>query len=211
VTPENPRPTPPRPYSKHGITPLAEALKRAGPDGLDKRTKTAHVLAEWRQRLIDDLGGKDVVTAQQRTIVDLACRSKLLVDSIDAWLISYQEAGGSLINKRNRSLLPCVKERQALADGLARYLSLLGLERRQRPITSLADYLQNGNEQQITESVNEQENGHRRKHPRPRRGTYPRTGTAPDGRFLPKNRTRTRIPRAAVTDEQDEQENEQEG
>ena len=35
----------------------------------------------------------------------------------------------SLINKRKKSLLPVVKERQALADGLARYLAQLGLGR----------------------------------------------------------------------------------
>ena len=53
-------------------------------------------------------------------------KSKLLLDSIDVWLLTQP----SLINQRKRSLLPVVKERQALADGLARYLTILGLARR---------------------------------------------------------------------------------
>ena len=180
----------PGPTRKHGITLLKDALKRSrNPSGLDKRTKTAHVIAEWRQELIEDLGGADVVTAQQVTIVDLATRSKILVDSIDSWLMAYQHAGHSLVNKRTRALLPVVRERQALADGLARYIAMLGLERRQRPVTSLADYLQ-------TSEPQPQANGDTR-------STYPRTPKAPGtGRFVPKDRP----PRTAVTgDDEDRQ------
>jgi len=45
-------------------------------------------------------------------------------------------------NVRRRALLPVVKERTQLADALARYLNLLGLERRSRPMPSLNEYLQ---------------------------------------------------------------------
>jgi len=99
-------------------------------------------IAEWRRELITDLGGDDTVSAQQRTVIDLACRSKVLVDSIDAWLMRLQQDGGSLVNKRNRSLLPVVIQRQHLADSLAKYMGQLGLERRQRPAPSLTDYVQ---------------------------------------------------------------------
>jgi len=37
--------------------------------------------------------------------------------------------------------MPVVRERQALADGLARYLAQLGLERRSKEV-SLNDYIQ---------------------------------------------------------------------
>jgi hypothetical protein len=53
------------------------------------------------------------------------------LDSIDAWLLVQP----SLVNARKKSLLPVVKERQALADGLARYLAQLGLHRTQREKT----------------------------------------------------------------------------
>jgi hypothetical protein len=46
-----------------------------------------------------------------------------------------------LVNARKRTLLPVVRERQALADALARYLAQLGLERRAKPVADLATYL----------------------------------------------------------------------
>jgi hypothetical protein len=67
----------------------------------------------------------------------LAVKSKLLLDSIDAWLLVQP----SLINKRTRTLLPVVRERQALADALARYLGQLGLHRRTPAAPSLTEYL----------------------------------------------------------------------
>ena len=91
---------------------------------IDRRTVTGRALAKWRTDLITDLGGD--VSTQQSAIIDLAVKSKLLLDSIDVWLLTQP----SLINQRKRSLLPVVKERQALADALARYLTVLGLARR---------------------------------------------------------------------------------
>jgi hypothetical protein len=102
---------------------------------IDKRTALGKALAQWKADLIADLGG-DPSTAQV-ALIDLAVRSKLLLDSIDAWLMTQE----SLVNKKRRSLIPVVKERQALADGLAKYLMSLGLERRAKPVPSLAAYL----------------------------------------------------------------------
>jgi hypothetical protein len=68
------------------------------------------------------------VSPQQETIIDLAVRSKLILDSIDAWLIQQP----SLIRKKYRVLAPIVLQRQQLADALARYMGQLGLERRAR-------------------------------------------------------------------------------
>jgi hypothetical protein len=74
--------------------------------------------------LIADLGGEDNVSVQQSALIDLTIKSKLLLDSIDAWLLTQP----TLINKRKKALLPVVLQRQQLADGFARYLSQLGLE-----------------------------------------------------------------------------------
>lgn len=60
-----------------------------------------------------------------------------MLDSIDAWLLVQP----SLVNLRRRALLPVVRERQQLADALARYLGQLGLERRGKPVPDLASYL----------------------------------------------------------------------
>lgn len=72
-----------------------------------------------------------------RPLVDLSTKTKLLLDSIDSWLLRQP----SLIDKRRRALLPVVRERQTLADALARYLTLLGLERKPKPTQALGEYL----------------------------------------------------------------------
>lgn len=107
-------------------------LDRAAVDG---RTGVGRALSAWRADLVADLGG-DPSTAQL-AVIDLAVKTKLLLDSIDAWLLTQP----SLVNKRRRTLLPVVRERQSLADALARYLGQLGLERRVKPIPDLQAYL----------------------------------------------------------------------
>ena len=119
----------------HGLTTLKRAVNGLGNRLVDRRTVTGRALAKWRTDLIQDLGGD--VSTQQSAIVDLAVKSKLLLDSIDVWLLTQP----TLINKRKRSLLPVVKERQAIADGLAKYMAMLGLERRSKPV-NLQDYVQ---------------------------------------------------------------------
>lgn len=94
------------------------------------RTTLGKTLHKWRSDLIADLGGQDNISTQQSALVDPAVKSKLLLDAIDAWLLTQP----TLISKRKKALLPAVLQRQTLADGLARYLSQLGLERRQREI-----------------------------------------------------------------------------
>jgi hypothetical protein len=106
---------------------LKRAVSVLGERGLkiaDGRTRVGKSLVAWRNALAVDLGG-DLSTAQQ-AIVDLAMRTKLLLDSIDGWLLKQP----TLINRRKRCLIPVVRERQILADALAHYLGQLGLERR---------------------------------------------------------------------------------
>lgn len=107
----------------HGLTVLKRAVNGLGNRLIDRRTATGKALARWRADLIADLGGD--VSTQEETLIDLAVKSKLMLDSIDVWLLTQP----SLINQRKRSLIPVVKERQALADGLAKYLAQLGLKR----------------------------------------------------------------------------------
>jgi len=46
-----------------------------------------------------------------------------------------------LIDRASKALIPIVRERQSIADALARYLAMLGLERRSK-IKTLKDLLQ---------------------------------------------------------------------
>jgi hypothetical protein len=116
---------------RHGLTRLKAAVRALGDRVIDRRTTLGKALAEWRDELIQDLGGPESVSTQARAIVELAVRTKLLLDSVDVWLLTQP----SLINKRARALLPVVRERQQLADSLARYLTLLGLTPRRRTLS----------------------------------------------------------------------------
>jgi hypothetical protein len=119
---------PKRGYSKHGLVRLRAAVRELGPRVLDRRTTLGKQLAAWKADLVRDLGGD--VSTQQAAVVELAVRTRLLLDSIDAWLLVQP----SLVNARKKMLLPVVRERQALADSLARYMGQLGLERRAKQL-----------------------------------------------------------------------------
>jgi len=55
------------------------------------------------------------------------------MDSIDAWIMAQL----SLVQTRRKSILPVLRERQALADSLARLLGQLGLQRRAKDVPNL--------------------------------------------------------------------------
>jgi len=94
-------------------------------------------LAQWRNELVADLGGQEEVRTQELAIVDAAVKTKLLVDSLDTWLLQQS----SLINARKRSVYPVVLQRQQLADALARYMGQRGLKRRVKLAKSLHELL----------------------------------------------------------------------
>jgi len=119
-----------RTYSKHGLTRLKAAVKDLGGRVIDGRTALGKALAQWRAELLQDLGGPEAVSTQELVVVDLAVKTKLLLDSVDAWLLTQP----SLVNARKRTLLPVVLQRQQLADSLARYMAQLGLKRRAKTL-----------------------------------------------------------------------------
>lgn len=137
MTARNGRPAPRRPYSKHGLTLLKRAVKELGSRAIDRRTSLGKALVRWRTDLVADLGGAEAISTQEEALVDLAVKTKLLLDSVDAWLLTQP----TLINARKRALLPVVKERTQLADALARYVGQLGLKWRARPTPNLQDYI----------------------------------------------------------------------
>jgi hypothetical protein len=119
----------------HGLYTLKRTVAQLGTRVVDRRTSLGKQLAAWREDLVRDLGGAP--STGQLAVVDLAVRTKLMLDSIDAWLLTQP----TLVLRRRKALLPAVRERQQLADALARYLGLLGLERREAPPLDLGAYL----------------------------------------------------------------------
>jgi hypothetical protein len=79
----------------------------------------------WRESLVADLGGPDAISTQQIAFVDLAVRTKLLVDSVDAYVLAMP----SPVNRQRRCLHPVVKERQSLVTQLQSILRDLSLAR----------------------------------------------------------------------------------
>jgi hypothetical protein len=126
-----------RTYSKHGLTTLKKAVRVLGGRAIDKRTAIGRALEDWRHSLLDDLGGIEHTSTQQRQLVDIAVKTKLLLDSVDAWVLQQS----SLVVYRKRALLPVVLQRQSMAESLARLMTQLGLEKRAKPMQSLDEYV----------------------------------------------------------------------
>lgn len=137
MTDAQPTKKPKRYYTKHGLTTLKKAVRVLGGRAIDRRTALGRALEDWRYSILQDLGGVDQTSTQQRQVIDLAVKTKLLLDSIDAYLVKQP----SLVNHRKRMVLPVVLQRQQLADALARYMTQLGLEKKVKLIPALSDYL----------------------------------------------------------------------
>ncbi len=128
-----------RNYQQHGARTLQTALERLGSEGwLDKLGPAGEGLRAWRRGLINDLGGEDKVSTAQLALVDLAVRSYLMLEHIDRWVLSTQ----NIVNKRDRKVFRIVLDRQRMADSLAKYLQMLGLEKRTLEGENLTDYIE---------------------------------------------------------------------
>jgi hypothetical protein len=123
--------------SKSRLPLLKQAIRELGSRAIDHRTAVGKALTRWRTDLVNDLGGPEALSVQEAALVELAVKTKLMLDSVDAWLLKQP----SLVNARKRALLPVVRERIQLADALARYLYALGLQRRAAPVKSLEAYI----------------------------------------------------------------------
>jgi hypothetical protein len=122
---------------KHGTDTLKRAVKVLGRRYIDQRTIVGKALAAWRGELLLDLGGIEAVSTQELALVEEAVKTKLILDSVDAWLLTQP----TLIAKRTRGVLPAVRDRQALVSTLRGLLSDLGLKRRGKTMPSLGEYL----------------------------------------------------------------------
>ena len=123
--------------SRHGLRALKAVVSVRGISAIDRRSIAGRSLLAWRAELLSDLGGEDNVSSQKHALVDLAARTRLIIDHLDSYILEQP----SLVNRRKKSLLPVVKERQTLVDSLARLLTQIGLERVPKPVQDLRSYL----------------------------------------------------------------------
>lgn len=108
-----------------------------GLKALDHRSAGYRALMEWKSDLLRDLGGEESLTAQEKLLVELVTRQKVLLDSIDQWLFKQR----SIVNGKKRVLYSVVAQRNALQNSLVNSLDRLGLKRREKRVESLAEYL----------------------------------------------------------------------
>lgn len=94
-------------HDRRELSRLKTIVKALGERAIDGRTALGRTLIQWKNNLIADLGGRETISTQEQAIVDLAVKTKLILDSIDNWLLTQP----LLINKRRRCLLPIVKDR----------------------------------------------------------------------------------------------------
>jgi len=115
----------------HGLA----ALKVRSWKQIDRRSSGFKAIMAWKAELLRDLGGD--VSAQRLALVDLALRTRLYLEHVDCWLVQQE----SLLNRRRKTLIPALRERQQLVDSLARLLGQLGLERVAQRVPALSEYL----------------------------------------------------------------------
>lgn len=125
------------PRQTHGLKSLKRAIRTLGKRAIDKRTRAGKHHALLQNVLIDALGGTEQLTPQKRVLLDEAVLTKLMLDSVNAWIVAQP----TLINKRNKTIIAAVKDRSSLVSVLRTLLGDLGLERKAKVIPSLAEYL----------------------------------------------------------------------
>jgi hypothetical protein len=97
----------------HGLNTLKTAVVKLGGRAIDERYRVGRQLHKWRRELIADLGGQDNISTKQNTLVDIAVKRKLVLDSLYACVLTQP----TLINKRKKALFPIVLQCEQLADG----------------------------------------------------------------------------------------------
>jgi hypothetical protein len=125
------------PRQTHAYAPLKRAVKVLGTRAVDRRTRIGKALEQWRSDLIADLGGLENISTQERAIIDEAVLTKLILSSINVWMLKQQ----SLVSNKNRGALPVVLHRNQLVTTLKVLLDSLGLKRRAKPVELLENYI----------------------------------------------------------------------
>jgi hypothetical protein len=129
--------------AKPGLRGLMVRVKARGTQAVDRRTVAYKAVKEWREALITALGGETEVSPQRATLIELATRTRLYLDHVDAFILEQK----TLVNRRKKIIFPIVLQRQQLADSLQRMLITLGLDRLPKPVPTMADLLRKHDEE----------------------------------------------------------------
>lgn len=122
---------------EHATDAVKSKILLKGMAVIDRRSSAAKAIVRWRKAVIDDLGGPASLSAQQLTLVELAARTKLVLDHLDAALF----ARTSLVKGKQAKAVGLVADRMKVADSLVRSLLSLGLERKPTILPALGAYV----------------------------------------------------------------------
>ena len=125
----------PRPYRKGGFYRVKVAVKHRGLDAVDRRTGAGRAIARDREWLVEHVGGEPSAT-QELTIEGVQIYGLL----IGAGVAALQEHGP--VDRRKLQFRRVALELAGLIEKRHRLLVDLGLERKAKPVPSLAAYLQ---------------------------------------------------------------------
>ena len=126
-----------KPIKKVALRGLMAKVSTKGLRALDGRSAGYRALMEWKAELLRDLGGEESLSAQEKVLVDVALRTKLFIDHVDLFLMEQE----SLVNRKRRSTYPVVQQRNSLVNVLLNVMGQLGLERREKRLPALDEYL----------------------------------------------------------------------
>jgi hypothetical protein len=116
--------------SRHGMHRELARIRLAGWRAIDRRSAGARDMLQLRAQLVADCGGEANVSAAKMELIDLAVRTRALIAEADNFLLEQR----SIINRRRKSFIPLVAQRQALGTDYWRFLREIGLERVARPV-----------------------------------------------------------------------------
>ncbi len=119
-------------------------LKAVSFDDLHKNSSGGLQLFERRTELIDHCGGTENVSAVTRRVIERTCLTEYLLDHVDLYLA---QLGPKIIRRRDKILAPIVAERSRLLDSLLKLYQVIGVDRQQRPVPGLKEYLDGKSEE----------------------------------------------------------------
>ena len=88
--------------------------------------------------LLNHCGGEHLVSAVRRRIIERVVFTEYQLDCLDLYLV---ELGPRIVNRRKRTLIPIVRERDALVSMLRKLYDQIGLDPTKPPIPTLAEYM----------------------------------------------------------------------
>jgi hypothetical protein len=113
---------------------------------INRHSPGARDVVAWRDELRAACGGTDL-SPQREMLVELAGRTRVLLDVVDTYLMTLP----TIINRRYKKLMPIILQRNQLAESLQKTLDRLGLDRRAKPIEDLDAYLERRGEELVEE------------------------------------------------------------